>query len=192
MKTFKSAFSRESFSRPTRCRCCDWPDCGQVADYKAPKNRDNLKDYYWFCLNHVRAYNARWNYLAGLSEKEIEEEIRLATVWERPTWPLGKDWRDEGALRDALWEGFQDKKGEDTIHRAPVPAGEAEALAVLGLSSPCSFSQIKRRYRELAKRHHPDANGGSDFAQDKIKTINLAFGILRHLHEPSRETKEEK
>src|ERR1700752_5169445 len=70
-------------------RCCDYPGCVAGGDYRAPKSRLHLRDYYWFCLEHVRAYNAAWNYYAGMSDNEIEAEIRSDTVWQRPTWRLG-------------------------------------------------------------------------------------------------------
>jgi len=38
---------------------------------------------------------------------------------------------------------------------------------------------VKSRYHELAKRHHPDANGGSRDAEERLKTINLAYATLR-------------
>jgi len=75
--------------RPVRIRLCDHPSCGQAGDYRAPKNRDRLNEYYFFCLEHVRAYNKAWDFLSGLSSTEIETYMREATVWERPSWPLG-------------------------------------------------------------------------------------------------------
>ena len=38
---------------------------------------------------------------------------------------------------------------------------------------------VKIRYKELAKRHHPDANGGSRDAEERLKTINLAYAAVR-------------
>jgi curved DNA-binding protein CbpA len=38
---------------------------------------------------------------------------------------------------------------------------------------------VKSRYKELAKRHHPDANGGSRDAEERLKTINLAYAAVR-------------
>ena len=41
---------------------CDSPDCQKAGQYRAPKSREHLQDYYWFCLEHVRVYNKSWNY----------------------------------------------------------------------------------------------------------------------------------
>ena len=66
-------------------RSCDHPGCLGGGDFRAPKSRLDLHDYHWFCLEHVRAYNSAWNYYAGMSDAEIEAEIRHDTVWQRPS-----------------------------------------------------------------------------------------------------------
>ena len=71
-------------------RLCDHPGCEAGGDFRAPRSRLELDRYYWFCLDHVRAYNVAWNYYAGMSESEIEAEIRRDTVWQRPSWKLGE------------------------------------------------------------------------------------------------------
>ena len=52
---------------------CDYPGCTKKGEYRAPKDR-KLKDYYWFCLEHVQEYNAKWNYYDGISTDEPEED----------------------------------------------------------------------------------------------------------------------
>lgn len=49
---------------------------------------------------------------------------------------------------------------------------------VLGVSQSASAQEIKKAYRKLAKKYHPDLNGGSEEAQDKLKEINEAYSIL--------------
>ena len=60
---------------------CDFPGCNKPGEYRAPKNR-GLKEYYWFCLEHVQAYNAKWNYYEGEDDEEAaaaaEEEKKKA------------------------------------------------------------------------------------------------------------------
>src|SRR5215470_19470132 len=73
----------------TPVRPCDHAGCVAGGDHRAPKSRLDLHDYYWFCLEHVRAYNSAWNYYAGMSDREVEAEIRSDTVWQRPSWRLG-------------------------------------------------------------------------------------------------------
>jgi len=39
---------------------------------------------------------------------------------------------------------------------------------------------LKARYKELAKRLHPDVNGGDAEAEERLKRINLAYATLQH------------
>ena len=60
-----------------------------------------------------------------------------------------------------------------------MPPELREPLATLGLSWPTTLDAVKARYKELAKRHHPDANGGDRAAEERLKTINLAYAAVR-------------
>jgi hypothetical protein len=171
-------------------RACDAPDCPAVGEYRAPKTRNNLRDYWWFCLDHVRGYNATWDYYKGMTPGEIEAGLRFDTAWQRPTWPLGRigtvAWDDE-LVRDPL-HVLAAAGLRDTKRRSPqqTPTELREPLATLGLSWPTTLDAVKTRYKELAKRHHPDANGGDRAAEERLKTINLAYATLRsHLNTPT-------
>ena len=41
---------------------CEWPDCKNKGPHRAPKGRANDKEYWHFCLNHVREYNHSYNF----------------------------------------------------------------------------------------------------------------------------------
>lgn len=49
---------------------------------------------------------------------------------------------------------------------------------VLGLSPGASDDEIKAAYRKLAKKYHPDLNGGSAEAEAKMKEVNEAYTLL--------------
>ena len=164
------------------------PGCPLAGDYRAPKSRDTLNDYHWFCLEHVRAYNASWDFYKGMSPGQIEQQTRYDTGWQRPTWPLGTNGKqafDETNLRDPL-ELLQAgkikraQKAYRTAQEASMPKELREPVLALGLEWPFSMAVLKARYKELAKRHHPDANGGDRAAEERLKTINLAYAAVRH------------
>jgi hypothetical protein len=175
----------ETLDRPVKLRICDCPGCGDPGDYRAPKTRA-LTDYYFFCLGHVREYNAAWDYFAGMTGADIEAHIRGAAVWERPSWPLG-EWRvrEQKLREEVMREFFSDASvnGEPFPAAPPMPAAERDALATLELAPPVTFAAIKSQYRVLVKRHHPDLHGGSAESGEKFKGINQAFAVLRAIYE---------
>jgi len=56
--------------------CCDWPGCSGEGEHRAPKSRNEIKTYHWFCLDHVRQYNKGWNYYTGMTDDEVEAIVR--------------------------------------------------------------------------------------------------------------------
>ncbi|WP_322096756.1 J domain-containing protein [Paramagnetospirillum marisnigri] len=178
-KSWRPAFAPLE-SQPVTRRC-DRPGCAQEAEFRAPQARDRLNDYYWFCLEHVREYNAAWNYYAGMGPEEIEAETRKDTTWQRPTWPLGAQYgkrKFSFTIHDPF--DLMDKEAEDRHAKARHPATpEEEAMKVLDLSGPLTPETLKARYKELVKRHHPDANNGDKQAEERFKRINQAYNTLR-------------
>ena len=49
----------------------------------------------------------------------------------------------------------------------------------LDLDGQATQSKIKTRYKDLVKRHHPDANGGDRSSEDKLREIIQAYNYLR-------------
>lgn len=155
---------------------CAWPGCDCPGDYRAPKSRTALRDFHWFCLEHVRRYNAAWNYFDGLDADQIEAIRQGDATWHRPTWPLGAR-----ASATAAADGFEDLlNGGDEAPSPPASPEREKALASLGLGKDASPNEVKARYKALAKRHHPDANGGCKRAEERLKTINEAYSYLRN------------
>ena len=191
--TRRSPRSRAYAPDPGAPGCaCDMPGCGIPGGYRAPRSRTSLNEYWWFCLDHVRAYNAKWDFYKGMSPAQIELQLRADTSWQRPTWPLGHlgaAAMSEEALRDplsilaALHErprrGAADRAPADRAPANRAPAELREPLATLGLGWPVTMAALKTRYHELAKRHHPDANNGDQAAEERLKLINLAYAALR-------------
>jgi len=173
-------------------RCCDMRDCLEPAGYRAPRSRDSLNQYFWFCLEHVRAYNANWDYYRGMTPGQIENHLRADILWQRPTWKLGQrggqvfneeDVLDPldvlGAARESRARAKQRGAGQKTSpeNRAPEPL--RQPLIALGLDWPVSMDDLKSRYKTLARLHHPDANGGDRESEERLKIINVAYSAVR-------------
>jgi hypothetical protein len=173
-------------------RLCEQPGCANAGDFRAPKDRAHLNQYRWFCLDHVREYNRAWDYYKGMGPTEIEAELRSDSGWQRPTWPLGRlggfnPFESEyvrdplGVLRDTpLHKARRDRAPK----RDEPPAELRAALDVLGLSWPLDSETLRARWKDLAKRHHPDANGGDRQAEERLKDINRAYSLLRRRVSP--------
>ena len=161
---------------------CDFPGCADGGDYRAPKSRSQLNEYHWFCLEHVRAYNAGWDFYKGMSPEQIEAQVRDDTSWQRPTWPLGRLGRgfiEEDMLHDPLNLLATGKLKRGPEARNDTPAELREPLATLGLPWPTTLDAAKSRWKSLAKLHHPDSNGGNRDAEERLKSINLAYAAIR-------------
>src|SRR5207237_6173780 len=55
---------------------------------------------------------------------------------------------------------------------------EKDFHQVLGVPKNASASDIKKAYRKLAQKHHPDANAGNKEAEDRFKEISAAYGVI--------------
>lgn len=160
-------------------RCCQWVGCTQDALYPAPRSRTQLNEYLWFCLEHVRAYNASWNYYAGMTDAEVEADLRRDTVWQRPTWRLGGlDRGAYGGRGPQIVDDFDIFGKTETERPRPLGAFE-QALLVMELRPPVTVEVVKARYKLLVKRFHPDANGGDKAAEERFKAISEAYQIVR-------------
>jgi hypothetical protein len=164
-------------------RACARPECTAAGLYPAPRSPRQLEQRYWFCLEHVRAYNQAWDYHAGMAPEEIERCIRQDTVWHRPTWPLGGAgaWSRKFSWRDrlGLFGEWSDLPRPEASEAAP-ESDEGKALALFDLRPPVRLADVKARYKALAKRLHPDANGGDKAAEERLKLVNQAYTILKN------------
>lgn len=157
---------------------CSYNGCPLEGLYPAPRDKDHPKPYLYFCLAHVREYNARWNFLQGLDETGIERRIREATVWERPTWPLGKGPVNINKAARKTNESQEIRHPPEILH----------CLSVLGLAAPSTLAAVKRRFRELAKKFHPDTNAGSQSKIARFHAVQEAFATLKAFYATTPQT----
>jgi hypothetical protein len=179
--------------------CCDWPNCTQSATHRAPKGRNREREYWRFCLGHVREYNQSYNFFAGMSDDAVARFQKDALTGHLPTWRIGMiggKGRTKGKAGRPFAEGFASDDPFDIMRefggpragaaqaraeaeRRTVRNAERKALHALGLEEGVSGSDIKARFKELVKRHHPDANGGDRTSEDKLREIIEAYNYLK-------------
>lgn len=157
---------------------CEWDGCTESGDYRAPRSRHELQSYRWFCLQHVREYNAQWNFYAGMTEREVEADVRRDTVWQRPSWPFGQAAPNINYHRVRVrtqFGEFDDEAAQEPARPQTMELKTRRALGVLDLDPPVTVSDVKARYKELVKRHHPDANNGDKASEERFKEISEAY-----------------
>ena len=69
--------------------CCDWPNCSEGASHRAPKGRNREREYWRFCLSHVREYNQSYDFFAGMSDDAVARYQKDALTGHLPTWRMG-------------------------------------------------------------------------------------------------------
>lgn len=172
---------------PHALRMCDTPGCPNEGAHRAPRSRDALTEYYWFCLEHVRGYNAQWDYFAGMSENEVEAFIVADITGHRPTWPMGVPRGDGPPIRgDRLKDTFgvfgADGGGAPDAPAVELPNNERDALATMNLERTATPEEIKDRFKALVKQLHPDVNGRDESAEERLRVVIEAYRLLVRQH----------
>jgi len=64
---------------------CDWNNCKEIGEYKAPIEKDNSKKYRMLCLEHVKEFNKNWNYFSGMNDDQVINFLKSDMIWHKPT-----------------------------------------------------------------------------------------------------------
>jgi curved DNA-binding protein CbpA len=174
---------------------CQWDGCQEPGTHRAPVGRLREGEYFRFCFEHVREYNKKFNYFSGLTDSEIARYQKEALIGHRPTWAMGINGEarvspDFATFRSGragshharmhdpfnLFGGARDRGAPYERKAKPL---EAKALETLGLDAKATGADIKARYKELVKRHHPDANGGDRGSEDRFRDVLQAYRLLK-------------
>ncbi|MDO6413933.1 J domain-containing protein [Sphingomonas sp. BIUV-7] len=172
-------------------RVCSEPGCLEPGEFRAPADGprggfDGPGEWRFLCLDHVRAFNQRYNFFTGMTADEIAAQQRPYAGWERET----RAFSTGGADRPPSWADFVDPL--DAIQarfRATRPAerqdgrglsgDERKALKVLGLEVDADRRALRQRYSELVRRYHPDRNGGDRSHESALQAVIEAYQTLR-------------
>ena len=55
---------------------------------------------------------------------------------------------------------------------------DKDYYGVLGVPKNASPAEIKKAYRKLAQKHHPDANPGNAAAEERFKEVSAAYDVV--------------
>ena len=171
---------------------CDWAGCVTMGGCKAPKSPDRLREYYNFCTIHAREYNKNWNFFSGMTDEDISEWQVGAKHGHRPTWDVRKNTgerarankRRKAGATSATSEGyniFSDKDGK-AVTEAPrkrLSKMQLKALHDMGLDDGASKDDVRKRYTQLVKQLHPDANQGKRNTEESFSRVVKAYKVLK-------------
>jgi curved DNA-binding protein CbpA len=199
--SIRSKPRRRKKKEPEAKTTCDWPECGEPAPHLAPKGRGREGEYFHFCVRHVREYNKSYNFFRGMSDEEAARFQEGIATGHRPTWKVSTNgkpgdydrdqWGMAGRRRpnftggaftaDDPLELMGEKDGGGAGRKKPkrkLPPMARRSLLELGLDENCTGEEIKIRFKELAKRHHPDSSGGAG-SEEKLREVIKAYNYLK-------------
>ena len=185
MKKAKIKLDPFPWERKTKAKKCFHKGCIKEAKFPAPKSPKKIKEIIWLCKEHVEQHNRSWNFFSKMSQKEIEQCIKMNDIGWRPSWPLGSQKSKFFKNTEKIFSSFdwysnqnsEETKGKFSKHR--VAPKKREALDVLGLKEDFTYKKLKEKYKELVKKYHPDLNKGSKKHEEKLKMINQAYVVLK-------------
>jgi DnaJ domain len=173
----------------TSTQACDFPGCKEGGIYRAPKSPDLLDEFFWFCKDHVREYNLKWNFFQGTTDEDFQKFLEKDRVWGRETEPFTKR-PDEGRVWSRL--GVNDPieilgsnatqnpgRATGTLSTRKLPAPERKALEILDARDTWTRPEIRKQYKGLVKDLHPDMNGGNRDDEDRLQEVVWAWDQIK-------------
>lgn len=167
------------------------PGCPEAGEFRAPPLEgasDGARPpaFRWFCLDHVRAFNAGYNYFDGMTADEIHHAQRPLAGWERETRAFahagtdpGPRWADFSDPLDAIGARFRRTHAPERGDGKPLSGEDRRSLSVLGLAADADRAALRKRYSELVRKYHPDRNGGDRTHEAMLTKVIAAYQQLR-------------
>ena len=171
------------------------PGCTEPGEFRAPGERSASFDgpgaWRWFCLDHVREFNAGFDWFAGMSAEEIYAAQAPGAGWrtESPSFRAGATgdlprWADfydplEAIAARATGIKSRARREAEVAATGRFSREEAAALETMGLGSDIDRGKLRRRYSELVRRFHPDRNGGDRRHEAQLGRVVEAYQLLR-------------
>ena len=162
---------------------CDWNNCKELGEYKAPVERDNSKKFRMLCLKHVKEFNKNWNYFSGMNDNQIMNFLKSDMTWHKPTQSFSSSDNFFKVLwNNTLKDEFDNKKIKSDFNymrQFKFDNKDIKAFEILGLSVGMKWMKIQKKFKTLVKKFHPDMNLGNKQYEEKLKLITLAYTQLK-------------
>ena len=162
---------------------CEWENCNESGNFKAPLERDNSKNHRWLCKEHIKLFNKNWNYFEGMTQSEIEIFLKSDLTWHRPTQKFGSEDNFFNILwNHALSDKFKIFEKENSYQQnmnRNLCEKDKDAYKIMGLKFNADWASVQKKFKTLVKKFHPDKNAGSKEYEDKLKKITMAYSHLK-------------
>jgi hypothetical protein len=164
---------------------CSRPGCMAKGEFKAPKGRDREGEFFVFCKEHIRDYNATYDYFKGMDDNALAKFREAEVIGHRPTWKMGPRGAQTAHVDETVYAEARTMRRKGARRTSDAEQGPRynalalKALHTLDLDANATQTSIKARYKDLVKRHHPDANGGDRSSEEKLREIIKAYNFLR-------------
>ena len=171
---------------------CDWDNCNEFGEYKAPIERDNSKKFRMLCLKHVKEFNKNWNYFSGMNDNQIMNFLKSDMTWHKPTQSFSSSDNFFKVLwNNTLKDEFDNKKIKSDFNymrQFKFDNKDIKAFEILGLSVGMKWMKIHEKFKTLVKKFHPDMNLGNKKYEEKLKLITLAYTQLKNTYREKIDT----
>ena len=165
---------------------CDWNNCFEIGEYRAPMEKDNSKNYRLLCLKHVKEFNRNWNYFAGMNDDEVIDFLKSDMTWHKKTQSFSSSdnffkvlWNNvlnDGTEHENLRDKFINK------NKLTFSQNDIKAFGILGVKVGLKWDKIQEKFKKLVKKFHPDINLGDKSFEEKLKVITLAYTQLKNTY----------
>ena len=180
----KKATKSSNFFKDTNRKICDESNCNELGEFYAPKS-PNSSEKYLFCIKHIKLYNKRWNFFAGKSQNQIYEYQKNDLFEGKPTRPYSNGQASKIKFQFRFFfDNYKlkfKKKRKRFENKENYSLNEQieSSLTTLDLKPNCNEEQLKKRYKKLVKKYHPDVMNNLNNKEKKMKEINKAYKIIQ-------------
>ena len=178
-KPAKNFFESTNYSN----KQCDEKGCNEEGNFIAPKS-PNSSEKYFFCLKHIKLYNKRWNFFAGKSQAEIYNFQKNDFFEGKPTSPFSDGMKSKIKFEfnyfvDKEKLKFSEKRKKfEKVDKLIFNADVESSLRLMKLNKDFNEKDLKKMYKQLVKKFHPDVKNNIKNKEKIIKKINNAYKLL--------------
>ena len=138
---------------------CDWNNCFDTGEYKAPIEKDNSKRYRLLCLAHVKEFNKNWNYFKGMDDEQVFDFLKSDMTWHKPT----QSFSSSDNFFKVLWNNTLKDEFDKTklrgeynhMNQFKFDANDIKAFSILGVSVGQKWEQIQDQVQNSCQKISP-------------------------------------